>query len=40
MNTSGAGAEVPTADAIAAEVEQYLASFEEGRSPEEDGAAD
>ena len=34
MITSGAGAEVPTADAIAAEVEQYLASFEQ-----EDGGA-
>lgn len=40
MITAGAGTEVPTADAIAAEVEQYLASFGEGRSPEEDGAAD
>ena len=35
MITSGAGAEVPTADAIAAEVEQYLASFEQ-----EDGGTD
>src|SRR5699024_7856013 len=29
MITSGAGAEVPTADDIAAEVEQYLAGFSE-----------
>lgn len=29
MITSGAGAEVPTADAIAAEVEEYLASFDQ-----------
>ncbi|MDN5898655.1 MAG: PAC2 family protein [Brachybacterium sp.] len=35
MITSGAGAEVPTADAIAAEVEEYLASFEQ-----EDGGTD
>ncbi|HLQ81106.1 MAG TPA: PAC2 family protein [Brachybacterium sp.] len=35
MITSGAGAEVPTADAIAAEVEQYLASFDQ-----EDGGTD
>lgn len=34
MITSGAGEEVPTADAIAAEVEEYLASFEQ----EDDGA--
>ncbi len=35
MITSGAGAEVPTAEAIAAEVEQYLASFdqEDGEGP-------
>lgn len=37
MITSGAGAEVPTADAIAAEVEEYLASFrtEDGETPDE-----
>lgn len=37
MITSGAGAEVPTADAIAAEVEEYLASFAD---EDEDGGAD
>ena len=38
MITSGAGKEVPTADAIAAEVEEYLASFEqedEGKDTED-----
>ncbi|ASK64547.1 PAC2 family protein [Brachybacterium avium] len=35
MITSGAGTEVPTADAIAAEVEEYLASFDQ-----EDGGTD
>ena len=39
MITSGAGAEVPTADAIAAEVEQYLAGFE-GEGPEKGGDDD
>lgn len=40
MITSGAGAEVPTADAIAAEVEEYLASFDaegEGKGKGSDG---
>lgn len=51
MITSGAGAEVPTADDIAAEVEQYLAGFTdegegtgsegtEGDSPDEDTPGD
>ncbi|MBB5831487.1 PAC2 family protein [Brachybacterium aquaticum] len=44
MITSGIGGEVPTADAIAAEVEEYLASFEaeqgEGDSREGDSPAD
>ena len=35
MITSGAGTEVPTADAIAAEVEEYLASFEQGQDGKE-----
>lgn len=37
MITSGAGSVVPTADAIAAEVEEYLASFgeDEGHRPED-----
>src|SRR5699024_5614107 len=37
MITSGAGDEVPTADAIAAEVEQYLASFEQGEDGTDEG---
>ncbi|WP_114854762.1 PAC2 family protein [Brachybacterium sp. YJGR34] len=36
MITAGGGAEVPTADDIAAEVEQYLAGFAEDPSAEED----
>ena len=39
MITSGAGAEVPTAEAIAAEVEEYLASFE-GETGGSEGISD
>ena len=41
MITSGGADEVPTADAIAAEVEQYLASFGDdgGESPKDEGTA-
>ncbi|WP_394216296.1 PAC2 family protein [Brachybacterium vulturis] len=40
MITSGAGAEVPTAEAIAAEVEDYLASFEQEDRDKDAGTPD
>ena len=40
MITAGATQEVPTADAIAAEVEQYLAGLGEDRAPKDDDDQD